>query len=205
MTKNFFMIAMLAVCLCTGGAGKVANAAGTVADGKTEQSKTETVKQEERTKLYFYHPRKLVLDDSTAKIAFWYSSDSEVVKVSSDGMVEACREGNAEVTAYDKSGNPLQTYYLYATTAADANPLSASLENPFEYTKIRVEDVQEKINTITDYAYWLYAKNVYYDGYQGATNPMACFTREALWMQMANADWIFKNHSGICRNGFFVL
>jgi len=198
MTKNFFMIAMLAVCLCTAGTGKVANADGTVTESKTEQSKTETVKQEERTKVYLYHPRKLVLDDSTAKVAFWYSSDSEVVKVSSDGIVEACREGNAEVTAYDKSGNPLQTYYLHATTVADANPLSASLDNPFEYTKIRFEDVQEKINTITDYAYWLYANNVYYDGYQEATNPMGCFIGEALWMQMANADWIFKNHSGIC-------
>lgn len=159
---------------------------------------SETKETEGRTALYFYHPRKLVLDNPKAKIAFWHSSDSNVVRVYSDGIVEAMSEGVADITAYGKDGKPLQTFLVYATTSADEGYLRVTQGEMANYTKIAFEDVQERINTISDYAYWLYANNVFYDMNEEASNPVMVFTENGFWQQMANADWIFKNMSGIC-------
>lgn len=159
---------------------------------------SETEEVAGRTALHFYHPRKLVLDDQTAEIAFWHSSNANIVRVYSDGIVEAMSEGIADVTAYGKDGKPLQTFLLYTTTSADEDVMKMTLTQANDYTQIAFADVQETINTIADYAYWLYANNVYYDMNEEASNPQAVFTDNGLWMQMANADWIFKNLSGIC-------
>jgi len=151
-----------------------------------------------RTALYFYHPRKLVLENQDAQIAFWHSSNANVVRVYSDGIVEAMSEGIADITAYGGDGKPLQTFWLYTTTSADENILKVTQGDMAQYTKIPFEQIQERINTIADYAFWLYANNVFYDMYEEASNPAAQFSENGLWMQMANADWIFRNLSGIC-------
>ena len=56
----------------------------------------------------------------------------------------------------------------------------------------------KKINTIYDYAYWIYSNDVYYASYGEGSNPAAVYTDKGFWMQSSDADWIFKNKSGIC-------
>ena len=151
-----------------------------------------------RTALYFYHPRKLVLDNSSSKVAFWTSSNANVVRVYSDGIVEAMSEGVADITAYGADGKAIQTFYLYATTSADSGDVLKSTQNVNSYSNIRYHEAQEKINTIMDYAYWLYKNDVYYAEFAEGSNPAPVYTENGFWMQPANADWIFKNAGGIC-------
>lgn len=204
MKKKLFMaIGVAAVSLLVGGMGKnvVFGAEASKAVDTSSayaQSYSEQKETKERTAVHFYHPRKLVLQEKDAKAAFWYSSNNDVIRVSSDGMVEAMSEGVADVTAYGMDGKPIQTFALYATTAADKNPLQMTVGSVDWYDTIYLEDVQERINTITDYACWLFENDVYYNMWAEAENPQYGYAGEAYWMQMANADWMFKNKSGIC-------
>lgn len=151
-----------------------------------------------RTALYFYHPRKLVLDNSSSKVAFWTSSNANVVRVYSDGIVEAMSEGVADITAYGADGKAIQTFYLYTTTSADSGDVLKNTKKPDSYWGIRYHEAQEEINTIMDYAYWLYKNDVYYADFAEGSNPAPVYTENGFWMQPANADWIFKNAGGIC-------
>lgn len=206
MKKRVFMtIGALAVTLLAGSMGKIRAFGAEDVGSKTVDTTSEfgvaygtQEETKDRTALYFYHPRKLVLRDTSAKVLFWVSSEPDIIRVSSDGMVEAMSEGIADVTAYGMDGKPIQTFCLYATTAADSNPYEMTVGSVDWYDTIYLEDVQERINTITDYACWLYENNVYYDMYAEAENPEYGYAGEAYWMQMANADWIFKNKAGIC-------
>lgn len=154
--------------------------------------------QSGRIPLHFYHPRQLVLNNQKAKVLFWYSSDPAVVNVSSDGVVEAVKEGVADVTAYGTDGKALQSFALYTTTAANEDPYRLSLGDVDVYDKIDFFRIQEEINTMTDYAAWLFKNDVYYSEYEEARNPIYIYEDDAYWMQMANADWIFRNRAGIC-------
>ena len=192
---------VLALGIGLAGAEKPVLAAETVGPNVETSSAYATAysaEHKDRTTLYFYHPRQLVLNNQKAKVLFWYSSDPSVVNVSSDGVAEAVTEGTAEVTAYGTDGKAIQTFKLYTTTAADTDPFRLSLGDVDAYDKIDFNRIQEEINTITDYAAWLFKNNVYYSEYEEAKDPISIYEGEAYWMQMANADWIFRNRAGIC-------
>lgn len=159
-----------------------------------------------RTPIYFYHPRRLVLTDQQAEVLFWVSSNSNVIRVYSDGSVEAFAEGIADVTAYDKAGNPIETFPLYATTYNDADPIGSKVDYTDKslfaetYRNIEFQDIQESINNITDYVAYLYAVDAFYSFNMEGSNPRPIFNGESLWVQSGNSDWIFKNNAGICCN-----
>lgn len=128
-----------------------------------------------RTALYFYHPRKLVLDNSSIKVAFWGSSNTNVIRVYSDGIVEAMSEGVADITAYGVDGKAIQTFYLHATTSADSGEILKLTISANELANLRYEEAQTKINTIHDYAYWIYSNDVYYASYKVLILILCCW------------------------------
>lgn len=159
-----------------------------------------------RTPVYFYHPMRLVLSNPKAEALFYVSSDSNVIRVYSDGAVEAYSEGVADVTAYDKNGNPIETFYLYATTYNDADPIGSKTDYTDNaallsaYRNIDFQDIQQSLNSITDYVAYLYANNVFYSLEMEGSNPRPLFSGGITWIQSGNSDWIFKNQAGICCN-----
>ena len=160
--------------------------------------RTALAESEDWDEVYLYHPVRLVLEEQDAKVAFWHSSDNNVVSVNSDGIVVAEKEGFAEITAYGVNGLPIQSFLLRATTSANADPFGMSFRSMDRYKRICYENVKEEINTITDYACWLFANDVFYSMDQEASNPMYQYAGDAYWMQMADSSWIFKNRAGIC-------
>lgn len=177
---------------------KEAEAEPTRVDTSSAYAFPYSMKYEDRIAVHFYHPRQLVLKNQKAKVLFWYSSDPSIVNVSSDGVVEAISEGVADVTAYGADGKAIQTFCLYTTTSADKDPYCLSLGAEDAYDKIEFHKIQEEINTITDYAAWLYKNGVYYSEYDEGSNPTYMYEGDAYWMQMAGSDWIFRNRAGIC-------
>ena len=153
-----------------------------------------------RTKVVLSQHKQLVLTDKTAKVAFWYSSNSNVIRVSSDGKVVPYSEGIADVYAYNSNGKVIEKFSLYVTTAADKDPLEATQNS---YKNIYFEDTVEKLNTITDYVSWLHENGAFYDsdrepkgnGFDWTYDNVRC-----QWLQMASTDWMFQDYAGICCN-----
>ncbi len=183
---------------------KLKEAVDTSSALKTAYSSSSDVKG--RTPVYFYHPRRLVLSNTKAEVFFWVSSKSEVIRVYNDGAVEAYGEGIADVTAYDIKGQPLETFYLYATTWNDADPVGSRVDYSDSgrveevYKQIRFQDIQESVNNITDYAAILFANNAYYSTAEEGSSPRILEKDKRLWIQSGNSDWIFRNNAGICCN-----
>ena len=159
-----------------------------------------------RTPLYFFHPRKLILTDEKAEALLWVSSDPSVIRVYSDGAVEAYKEGIADVTAYDKNGKAIETFFLYATTSNDADPVGSMVDYSdtealrLAYSEIEFQDIQESINNITDYVSYLMVNNCSYNMAEEGTSPRPMIQNDIQWIQGVNSDWIFKNRCGICYN-----
>jgi len=160
----------------------------------------------EKEPVYLFHPKQLTLNDNTSKVAFWYSSNPNVIRVSGDGKVIAYSEGVADVFACGMDGNIIEKFSLYATTYADSRPLEATLGDGSAdtYKNMYYEEIKEKLNTITDYTAWMYANNLGYDGYREPMSPDTGWMNHSgtmlEWMQMANSNWVFKDYSGICCN-----
>lgn len=156
-----------------------------------------------RTQVAFFHPVRLVLSDPKAEPLFWVSSDNSVIRVFSDGVAEAYSEGVADVTAYDKQGHALETFFLYAATSGDADPLGRYVDySNSRYmrdicSELDFQDIQSSINTLPELLMYYFSLDFgYSDRLTGSTPRSITADNGYRWTQLFSSDWVFKSRYG---------